>query len=572
MNHRTFKVLAAAGTLLVLAAAGCTNTTEQPKSTVTAANIFNDPNAYQQLLARVYAGLAISGQQGPAGNPDIQGIDEGFSQYLRLYWECEELPTDAAVIAWGDIGLPEMNTMTWTSSSRMVVAMYYRIELQATMANEFLRQTTDAVLASRNVSTPLKAQIHTWRMEARFLRALSYWHGLDLFGNIPLVTENDPIGGAPPKQAKRADIYAFVVAELNAIKDSLPTWGAANLGRANQAAAHMLLAELYLNAGVYTGTANWTGALTEASAVIATPGLALDPSWRHIFEANNQNSSEVIFPVESNGSYTQTYGGVTFIAHAGCGGFMQASWYGIDYCWGGTRLKQQAYNLFSPGDGRYSFVYDSLAEKDSTAAQRSRDSISIGPDTAYSSGINSLCPGAKGCTAKWTSVDSTMSNSVTQISNYQNGAAYPKFTNLTSLGAAGSNPTFVDTWFPMFRLSEAYLIYAEANLQGGGGSQAIALGYVNALRERAYGGATGDITGAQLTLPFILAERGRELMWEAHRRTDLVRFGEFTGNSYLWAFKGGVVGGAGTDAHYNLYPLPATELVANPNLTQNPGY
>ncbi len=120
----------------------------QPTSTVTEANIFKDPSAYRAFLAKIYAGLAVSGQQGPAGKPDIEGIDEGFSQYLRLYWEAQELPTDEAVIAWGDVGLPEMNTQLWASNNTFVVAMYYRIYFQVGMANEFLRQTTDAKLSS----------------------------------------------------------------------------------------------------------------------------------------------------------------------------------------------------------------------------------------------------------------------------------------------------------------------------------------------------------------------------------------------------------------------------------------
>ena len=525
MNLRTFKVLAAAGTLAVVAAAGCTDTTVQPKSTVTSSNIFNDPSSYQSFLARIYAGLAVSGQQGPSGNGDIQGIDEGFSQYLRLYWECEELPTDVAVIGWGDIGLPEMNTMTWTSSSTMVVAMYYRIFVQASMANEFLRQTTDAALASRNVSAPLKATIQTYRAEARFLRALSYWHGIDLFGNIPLVTEADPVGGAPPKQATRSAIYTYVVNELNAIRTQLPAAGSSTYGRATTAAADMLLAELYLNAGVYTGTPNYAQALTSAANVIAA-GYTIDPNYRHMFMADNNTSPEIIFPITFDGNYTQTWGGATFLMHAACGGSMSASTYGIDYCWGGYRLKPETYNLFAAGDGRASYFY------------------TTGQTVA-----------------------------VTAISDFTKGVAAPKFTNIKSVGGAGVNPTFPDTDFPMFRLGEAYLIYAEAHVRGGGGTDALALQYMNALRTRAFGNASANFaTISQVTLDTILAERGRELLFEGHRRTDLIRFGKFTGGSYIWSWKGGTQAGAATDAHYNLYPLPATELVANPNLTQNPGY
>jgi hypothetical protein len=523
MNLRTFAPRVATALLLV---AACTDPTVAPKSTVSSANFFDDPASYQLFLAKIYAGLALSGQAGPAGQPDIQGIDEGFSQYLRLYWELEELPTDEAVIAWNDIGLPEMNTQTWTSSSRMVVAMYYRVFFQVAMANEFLRETTADKLAARgNVGLTLRGQIQQYRAEARFLRALSYWHGLDLFGSIPLVTEQDPIGAFAPKQASRDSLYRYVVSELTAIHDSLPAPGAGTYGRATGPAADMLLAELYLNDSVYTGTANWTGALTEAQAVIGSGAYSLDPSYRHLFQADNNTSPEIIFAITSDGVHTQTYGGTTFLVHASVGGSMNAANYGINGGWWGLRLKPQADSFYTAGDQRAGYFYTSGQTVD-----------------------------------------------VASIGNFTNGIAAPKFTNMTSGGVAGSNPTFVDTDFPVFRLGEAYLIYAEAVLRGGGGSRTQALDYVNQLRVRAYGDSSGVIADSQLTLPFLLAERGRELLWEAHRRTDLVRFGLFTGGAYLWQWKGGSHDGVATDAHLDLYALPASECIANPNLVQNPGY
>ncbi|OYV74341.1 MAG: RagB/SusD family nutrient uptake outer membrane protein [Gemmatimonadetes bacterium 21-71-4] len=519
------RAVALAAAVLLVSAAGCTDTIVQPKSTITSANVFNDPNSYQAFLAKVYAGLAVSGQQGPAGQPDIQGIDEGFSQYLRLYWEAEELPTDEAAIGWNDVGLPEMNTQLWAASNSFVVAMYYRIYFQIGMANEFLRETSDAALAARGASSTLKAQVAQYRAEARFLRAFSYWNGIDLFGNIPLVTEKDSLGSTPPKQASRADIYNYIVSELKAIQGSLPQPGPSTYGRATGPAASMLLANLYLNAGVYTGTPDYADALTAAQSVISSGAYQLDPNYQHMFMADNNTSPEIIFAIPQDGMHTETWGGVTFLVHASCGGNMNNANYGIDGCWWGLRLKPEAYNLYSAGDNRASDFY--------------------------------------------TNGQSVAMNS---ISNFQAGIAAPKFTNMTSTGQRGSNATFVDTDFPVFRLADAYLIYAEAVLRGGGGSRAQALAYVNALRERAYGNTSGDITDSQLTLPFILAERGRELLWEAHRRTDLIRFGEFTGGQYLWAWKGGVQGGTATESFRDLYPIPASELVANPNLKQNPGY
>lgn len=527
MNRMTIRTLASLGTLL-LAGAACTDLTVPPQSTITTSNVFSDPSSYQKFLAKLYAGLAVGGQQGGDGNTDISGIDGGFSQYMRLYWEHEELPTDEAIIAWGDVGLPALNTLTMDQYNPFPQSMYYRIMFQVSLANEFLRQTADPVLASRGVSASLKATIQTYRAEARFLRALSYWHGMDLFGNIPLVTENDPIG-TPPKQALRLDIYNYVVSELTAIQGSLPPAGAANYGRATGASATMLLAEVYLNAGVYSGTTQYAAALAAATTVIGS-GYTLDPNWRHNFEADNNTSPEIIYAVPQDGVHTQTYGGVNFIIHASCGDNLGNGTMGVDGCWYGLRMRPQMWV-------RFDTVNDVRATLTFTNGQ---------------------------------------TQTVNTISNFQNGYLYPKFINKTSLGATGSNPGFVDTDFPMFRLAEAYLIYAEAAVRTGT-NLAQALTYVNDLRERAYGGTAGtpgagDITAPQLTLQFILDERGRELAWEAHRRTDLVRYGQFSSGTVLWAWKGGVIGGQAPLAGRDLYPIPATELVANPNLKQNTGY
>ncbi len=438
MNRSTSRVFAFAAAFLLLAAAGCTDTVVEPKSTVTDANVFNDPSAYRAFIARVYAGLAVSGQQGAAGRPDISGIDEGFSQYLRLYWEAQELPSDEAVIGWGDVGLPEMNTQLWAASNSFVVAMYYRIYFQVAMANEFLRQTTDEKLASRgHTSSAIRAEVATYRAEARFLRALSYWHGIDLFGPIPLVDENSPIGATPPAQATRAEVYNFVVSELIAIQGELPPPGPGTYGRATGPAASMLLAKLYLNAEVYSGAPNFAGARTAAEAVIAGP-YSLDPNYQDMFLADNHTSPEIIFAVTQDGLRTQTWGGMTFVVHASCGGNMNASASGIDGCWWGLRLKPEAFNNgYLPGDSRDDFFYSS--------------------DPAHSVAVSS-------------------------IGDFFAGIPAPKFRNVTSGGSPGSHPTHVDTDFPMFRLGDAYLIYAEAVLRGGGGSTVQALDYVNALR------------------------------------------------------------------------------------------
>jgi starch-binding outer membrane protein, SusD/RagB family len=523
MKHSLSRALALAATLLV--AGACTDPAVAPSSTVTEDNAFKDFKSYRALLAKVYAGLAVSGQQGPAGRPDIEGIDEGFSQYLRLYWEAQELPTDEAVIGWGDIGLPEMNTQMWTQSNTFIIAMYYRIFFQVMMANEFLRQTTEEKLLARRMGPNERAQIQVFRAEARFLRALAYWHGMDLFGNIPIVTEATPVPSDPPQQSTRLEIYNFVVAELNEVRPQLPVAnGSATYGRATDAAASMLLAHVYLNAEVYSGTPHWAEARAAAEAAIAS-SHTLDPNYLRMFRTDNNRSPEIIFPIIQDGKTTQTFGGMTFLVHASCGGSMDAAAYGHNGCWWGLRLKQQAYNRFTAGDIRSSYFY--------TTGQQ----VNVG-----------------------------------NISDFAQGIPAPKYQNVSSTGAGGTDPNYSDTDFPVFRLADAYLIYAEAVVRGGGGTRATALGYINDLRERAFGNASGNIADADMTLDFILDERGRELLWEAHRRPDLIRFGRYTGGTYLWAFKGGVAAGTATEAFRDLYPIPFSELIANPNLEQNTGY
>ena len=538
MTHRSMlrgARRASAAALAGLALAGavgvsaCTDVTVNNPSAINSSTAFNDPGAYQAFVAKLYANLAVSGPGG-SGNSDIQGIDPGFAQYLRLLWQMQELPTEEAVIAWSEGTLQDLNRQTWTAPNNYSTTMYARIESQATFASEFLRQTTDAQLSARNVSSAQRAQIQTYRAEARFLRALSYWHGIDLFGGVPLVTEATPVGGAAPAQVSRTDLYNFVVSELTAVRDQLPTKSADSYGRATQGAADMLLAKLYLNAGVYTGTPQYANAMAAVQRLINSGAYSLDPSYQHLFLADNNTSPELIFVVTQDGARTQGFGGTTFIIHAALGGVLNDSAvtsFGVGGGWYGLRTKPEFVALFGA---------------DTTAGTDQRASMVYGRGQTLA---------------------------IADLTQFPQGYMVRKYRNVTSAGVPGSDQTYADTDYPMFRLGDAYLMYAEAFLRGGGGDQATALGYVNALRARV---GAAPITADQLTLPFILDERGRELFWEGHRRTDLVRFGLFTGGTKVWTFKNGVPSGAATDPKFNLYPIPANELSANPSLKQNPGY
>lgn len=526
MNRTVRRMLL--GTLVLLVAPGCTDLTSGPKSTVSSSNIFNDPGSYRAFIAKIYGGLQVTGQEGPAGKADIEGIDEGFSQYIRLLWQMQELPTDEAAIAWNDAGVQELNTQLWASSNQFLGAMYSRIYFQVSLVNEFLRETTDEKLGARQVSDALRTQVHQYRAEARFLRALSYWHGIDLFGDLPLVKESFPIGRTPPQQNTRQEIYSYVVSELNDIRKDLPAAGQGQYGRADQGAADMLLAKLYLNAQIYAGEDHYADARTAAERVINSNAYQLAPAYLRNFLADNHTSPELIFAVPSDGLRSQSFGGTTFLTHAAVGGAMDPSTYGLEGGWWGLRVKPEVAVLYPDGptgpDGRASVIF--------TTGQ----TLAIG-----------------------------------NLTDFAQGWAVAKYQNVMSTGAPGSNPQFSDVDYPMFRLADAYLMYAEAVLRGGGGDRSQALGYINQLRFRAYGSTAGDIADADLTLDFILDERARELLWEGHRRTDLIRYDRFTTKG-TWAWKGNVQAGRTTEAFRNLYPLPATELIANPNLKQNPGY
>jgi hypothetical protein len=494
---------------------------------VTSATVYDDPASYKMVLAKLYAGLAVTGQTGPAGNPDISGIDEGFGQYLRGYWYAQELTTDEAVISWNDQTIKDFHWQTWNSSDVFITAFYYRIFYQIALCNEFIRETTDEKLDERGVTGQLRTDIGYYRAEARFLRALSYYHALDLFGNVPFVTEADEPGAFFPEQINRADLYSYIESELLAIEGDLVDARANEYARADKAADWMLLAKLYLNSEVYIGQPKYTECLTYCNKIIGA-GYTLEPQYKDLFLADNDNSPEVIFPIAFDGIHTKTWGGTTFIIHAAVGGDnMVPQDYGIDGGWAGTRTTSALVDKFpdetGDADGRAMFFTDGQNKE------------------------------------------------IEDISAFTDGYAITKFRNVTSAGLPGSDLTFPDTDFPLFRLGDVYLMYAEAVLRGGsGGDMATAIGYVNALRQRAYGDNSGDVSS--IDLQFIIDERARELYWEGHRRTDLIRFGMFTTSAYLWPWKGKVADGTATNDRYNLFPIPSADITANPNLVQNQGY
>src|SRR5687768_637178 len=268
MKNKLFKTL---GLLMItnLLLVSCTKDLDRyPPSDFSSAQVYKDLIGYKQVLAKLYAGLSLTGNTGPDGQADIRGIDEGFSSYLRQYWQAQELSTDEAIIAWNDATIKDFHFMTWSSSDVFLRALYYRIYFQITLCNEFIRESSPAKLSERNITGADATEIGYFRAEARFLRALSYYHALDLYGNVPFVTENDAVGAFLPPRITRTDLFNYVESELLAIENDLKAAKSNEYGRADKAAAWALLSRLYLNAQVYTGSAKNTEAITYANKVI----------------------------------------------------------------------------------------------------------------------------------------------------------------------------------------------------------------------------------------------------------------------------------------------------------------
>ena len=524
----SIKISIAFAFLLLLSLSSCFQDLDlSPPYGLNQASVYEDPENYINVLAKLYAGLSLTGNNGPAGNADIQGIDEGFSSYIRVFWNLQEVPTDEAVVGWNDPGLPELNTMEWVGTNSWSGAMYYRIFFQITLLNEFIRETSEDKLNDRGFSQADRDRISQYRIEARFLRALSYYHAIDLYGgNVPFVTEDDEAGAFLPEQTNASSLFSYVESELRAIENDLmdPVVGFDNTvyARANKAAAWTLLAKLYLNAEVFTGTPRWADCVTYCEKVI-NAGYELEGNYEHLFLADNHLSREIIFPVTYDGLRSQTYGGTTFLTHAPVGGSMSASDFGINTGWGGYRTTKNLVFLF---------------DADTLDARR----------LFYTDGQNL---------------------EIETIGSFTEGYAITKWKNVDRDGEAGSDATgnFVDTDFPLFRLADVYLMYAEAVVRNGGDTGKGA-DYINDLRMR----AGIDPIDENYTAQDVLDERARELYWEGHRRTDLIRYGQYTGGAYLWPWKGGVKDGTSVADYLQIYPLPESDISANPNLEQNQGY
>ena len=530
------------GVILALSLSACMKDLDQEPidpDSFTEKDVFKNATEAKGALAKIYASLSLTGQKGPAGDGDIAGADEGSTGYTRMQFYLQVASTDEAIIRWSDAGVPDFHNMSWTPANTFNNAYYNRLGQQIAFANSFIDN------AQALASDP---EVAYYIAEARFIRAYAYYNVIDAFGKAPLVTSSK--ADLKPAQNTRVELFNFVESELKDLEGKLKAARANEYGRVDVVAAQALLARLYLNAKVYIGQDKYTDCITYAKKVIAssyslntTDANNNGTAYDELFLADNNSNgaqNEFIFLASFDGLNTKTYGGTAFIIHGATGGNMNASSLGINDGWSGLTAPKEFVNKFE--------VSARNSNNEPTAWKDKRAMFYTDGQTYENTDLKDFT---------------------------KSGYAITKFKNITSTGAAGKDPEkkFPDTDLPLIRLAEVYLTYAEAVLRGGeGGDRATALGYINQLRSRAYGNASGNIADSNLTLDFILDERARELYWEGLRRTDLIRYGKFTGGAYLWSFKGGAASGVAVPDYRNLYPIPQDARTANDNLTQNTGY
>lgn len=547
-----------------------------------------DPNSVSnidpaQLLGKIYSTLGTTGQQGPAGNGDIEGMDEGTSSFYRMTYELNEFPCDQVFWIWPDVGVDDVRKASWTASNTLIKGAYCRYIFDITLCNLYMKKYAEV--------DPVKTA------EVRFLRALNYWYLLDMFGNVPFnITDEEMANYSKknllrgddenyPKQIMRADLYAWIESELKACEKDLPE-DRISYYRVARPAAQLLLARLYLNAEIYTGTADWTNAAIYAKKVLDNKNIKLASKYEYLFMGDNDNLSgvndawrEIILPVAQDNEQIQSYGGSRFLIASFYADGMPSP--GITDTWKCLRTRKQLVSLFIPDVKNFS-LSDKVCDPATWFTTNKPLMAEIEKMPEPKGDMSVIRAYAKDDRAMFVNYreynDSSLIVCNIQKTNakdeffsgwlctkYSNNMADP--SRLAGETEDKANP---DMDIPLMRMAEAYLTYAEAVTRDPAAAVEgyTALEAINAIRTRA--NATGL---ASVSLDDVFDEWGREFYSEARRRTDLVRFGKFTGNSYGWEWKAGnQFGQKAIEAHRNVFPIPYSDITANPNLKQNEDY
>ena len=537
------------GTAVLASTTSCVSDLDQyPQTETTSKDVYTNIANYEAVLGKIYAAMVTSGQGKGGDNKDMESVLNGGSgfDYMRMFLNMQECGTDEFASTWltGE-QTTGLTYLSWDANDAWVSDMYYRIYYNIALCNEFLRNANGASFSGND-----EVKMKEYKAEVRFLRALFYYHALDLYRNIPMVTENDPVGSFIPPRATPQETFDYIESELkDCVGDMLPA-SSCPYGQASQGAAYTLLAKLYLNSEVYTGVAKYAECKAACQQVM-NMGYSLESDYSKLFNADNdKRTNEIIFALPVSAEHTVSWGASTYLV---CGQLSMSNAnqtpgdFGATSGWSEFRLRSQFVDKFNEND-----IY---AQGEEAKGDKRAKFFTNG-----------------------------QSKDVTSMTDETTGYLSEKWSNLKDDGTTASNTgnDGVDTDFPLFRLADVYLMYAECvarlgedwdNWNGGSDAEAAsrkdgAIYYINKVRERA---GAADVwkdnfaTDADF-LQFILDERARELYHEGYRRTDLIRFGQFTTNKYIWQWKGGTHDGQAVDSKYNIYPIPNTELTANPNL------
>lgn len=567
------------GAASFVAAAGmltaCTGDLDQmPKdpNNTTPGNFPENPQQYlSEVMAKCYSSLAVSGQGGPGGSADISGLDGGTSNWSRVIFMLNEFTTDEVNWIWPDVGVFDLCTSTWGSSNGNLYSAYGRFYTHIAVCNDFIRSVKNNLYGLSGQDQALADQ---FVLEARALRDLSYYYVIDFFGNATRAWDTWPDGspmnyGDVPPQVTRAELFDLVVNDLEDVLENFQDSGV--YGRVGRDGVEALLCKYYLNAEVFTGTPMYDKCWQHAQNIISRhqgggfKGTGLANDYLALFCASNdmfmpggslKDQNEILWGIPFAYPYTQSYGGTMFlIAAATSAANMPTVLYGLNADWSCMHARTEFAEKFGFEDG-----------------------VSADPRTYL-----------------WCTENQGFNINNTEFSNFTDGYAAIKFTNVKANpdgtlprstyeanghtynwagvpevnGLPAQVNDFADTDFPIIRLADVYLMAAECSLRGAGDRET-GRAYANAVRERA---GVDAWNGVQFNLNNLIDERARELYWENVRRTDLIRFGLFTGSAYNWSWKNNAPAGAGISDHMKLFPIPSDILATyGSQMNQNPGY
>lgn len=528
----------------------------------------SDPNFKANSLAMCYSGIAVSGISG-AGSSYVSGLDPGTSAYLRLIFTLNEFCSDELLWIWPDAGVVDITSCTWGINNGLLEGAYYRLLGHIAICNQYLA----------NTAGDTDAETQQMRAEARVLRAYSYYNMLDLFGQSSFITEEAAVGESPV-QLSRKELYDWLEQELVDIVDNKLISETPVYGRVGLDGAEGLLARLYLNAEVYSGTGAWEKCQQRCENIIERhkgggfEGSGLANHYLYLFARDNdaympggskKDENEILFGIAYDDTMTQSYGGPTFIIASTISNthYIPRQNYGCSGEWSCIRGCQEMAERFY-----------GISDADVRDDLWLRGYLPAGSNGSESWDAEDYSDRFVDFTGAWAT---TGGNAIIKFTGRTRNAAEDGGWDMT-LNADGTYTcgfpatTFGSTDQPIIRLADIYLMYSECYVNGNTGDRQKALDYINLVRRRAGAPSYGF---TDLTKKGIMDERSRELYLESTRRTDLIRNGMFVGPSQtVWQYKGSINNNAGTriDERNALYPIPYAVIAAQPEFKQNPGY